>query len=203
MKMLFLLINILLQSFVSVYLVKNNLHTGLIFNANSEINETIPATKNFIGYKYINIGWGDEDFYQHPDPDIIMGAKAVLIPTNSVVRIEGKNDDINKIAERSDYCIKFDLTETQFIKLCRFIDSSFTKDSNQNLTVVSQNDNNRIIFYKSVLKYHLFNTCNTWIAEAFESCGFDISSSEVITAENLFEELKNFGTIVKQESNNK
>jgi len=201
--MLFLLINILLQSFVSVYLVKNNLHTGLIFNANSEINETIPATKNFIGYKYINIGWGDEDFYQHPDPDIIMGAKAVLIPTNSVVRIEGKNDDINKIAERSDYCIKFDLTETQFIKLCRFIDSSFTKDSNQNLTVVSQNDNNRIIFYKSVLKYHLFNTCNTWIAEAFESCGFDISSSEVITAENLFEELKNFGTIVKQESNNK
>lgn len=198
-----LLALILIQSHAQVYIVKNNMHTGIIISITKDTFELLQAVNNFGNFKYINIGWGDEDFYQHPDPDIIMGAKAVLIPTNSVIRIEGKNDDINKIVERSDYCIKFDLTETQFIKLCGFIDSSFTKDSNQNLTVVSQNDNNRIIFYKSVLKYHLFNTCNTWIAEAFESCGFDISSSEVITAENLFEELKNFGTIVKQESNNK
>ena len=158
--------------------------------------------KNFINYKYIDIGWGDEDFYQNPDPDYLLGAKAILVPTNSVIRIEGSDLTINKIVEWGDFSIRFDLTGEQFKNLCEFINDSFSKDNDKNLIISSQKNNNRIIFYKSRLKYHLFNTCNTWIAEAFENCGFEISSSSVITAENLFEEISKHGTVLKQEFNN-
>ncbi|KAB2841727.1 MAG: DUF2459 domain-containing protein [Melioribacteraceae bacterium] len=200
--MIALIFSLLFQSGVSVYLVKNNLHTGILFSVSEKLIENIPAVKNFSDYNFVDIGWGDEDFYQHPDPDILLGAKAILVPTNSVIRIEGKNSEINKIAERSDFCIKFNLTDEQLKKLCEFINFSFLKDEHKNFIATSQNDNNRIIFYKSGLKYHLFNTCNTWIAEAFENSGFDVSSSGVITAENLFEELSPFGIILKHESKN-
>lgn len=201
MIVLFLLI--LFQTNTQVYLVKNNLHTGIVFSVNEKLIENIPAVNDFSEYNYVDIGWGDEDFYQHPDPDILLGAKAILVPTNSVIRIEGKNYNINKITEWSDYVIKFDLSDEQFIKLCGFINSSFLKDENNNFIINSRNENNTTIFYKSGLKYHLFNTCNTWIAEAFENSGFDISSSGVITAENLFEELSPFGIILKHENKNK
>ena len=79
-----------------VYLVKNNLHTGIVFSVNEKLIENIPAISNFSEYYYVDIGWGDEDFYQHPDPDILLGAKAILVPTSSVIRIEGKNYNINK-----------------------------------------------------------------------------------------------------------
>lgn len=200
--MIALLFLLLFETNTQVFLVKKNLHTGIVFSVNEKLIEYIPAVKNFSEYSYVDIGWGDEDFYQHPDPDILLGAKAILVPTSSVIRIEGKNYEINKIAERSDFCIKFNFTDEQFIKLCEFINYSFLKDEHKNFIAASQNDNNRIIFYKSGLKYHLFNTCNTWIAEAFENSGFDVSSSGVITAENLFEELSPFGLILKHEGKN-
>lgn len=193
---------LLFQSNTQVYLVKNNLHTGIVFSVNEKLIDIIPAIKNFSEYNYADIGWGDEDFYQHPDPDILIGAKAILVPTSSVIRIEGKNYEINKIVEWSDFCIKFDLTGEQLAKLCEFINSSFLEDDDKNFIITSRNENNRIIFYKSGLKYHLFNTCNTWIAEAFEKCGFDVSPSDVVTAENLFEELSPFGIILKHENKN-
>ena len=197
-----LLTLILLQIQFSVYVVKNNLHTGIVFPAESAVTTYIPAAENFINHKYIDIGWGDEDFYQDPDPDYLLGAKAILVPTNSVVRIEGLNSTINKIVKWSDFSIRFDLNDEQFKNLCEFVNGSFLKNSDKNLIITSQKNNNRIIFYKSRLKYHLFNTCNTWIAEAFESCGFDISSSNVITAENLFEEISKYGTVLKREFTN-
>ena len=184
---------LLLQFSQTIYLVKNNLHTGIVIQLNPEVMKLIPAAERFEGNKYIDIGWGDEDFYQHPDPDYLLGAKAILVPTNSVVRIQGKDFKIDKIVEWSDFTIQFNLNGNQFKKLCEFINLSFLKDENENFIIASEDHNNKVVFYKSGFKYHLFNTCNTWIAEAFEKAGFNVSSSNVVTAENLFEELSKHG----------
>jgi len=36
----------------------------------------------------------------------------------------------------------------------------------------------------------LFNTCNTWIAEALRSAKLDIRSQGIITADNLMEKVR-------------
>lgn len=197
--MLFLLGLIFLQQSHQVYLVKNYWHTGIMFSVNEELISHIPAISNFAEYKFVDIGWGDEAFYQHPDPDYLLGAQAILVPTSSVIRMEGKNSSLNNIIEWSDFSIRFDLSNEQFLKLCKYIENSFEKDEHQNLFITSTKSSGRITFYKSHKKYHLFNTCNTWVAEALEESGFDISSSNVITAENLFEEVSKFGTVLKEE----
>ena len=197
--MLFIIGLIFFQQSHQVYLVKSYWHTGIMFTVNEELVSPIPVISNFDDYKFVDIGWGDEEFYQHPNPDYLLGAQAILVPTSSVIRIEGKNSSIDRIIEWSDFCIRFDLNNEQFTKLCNYINNAFEKDENENRIVSLTKSNGRITFYKSHMKYHLFNTCNTWVAEALEESGFDISSSNVITAENLFEEVSKFGVVLKEE----
>jgi hypothetical protein len=52
-------------------------------------------------------------------------------------------------------------------------------------------------FFSSVHKYHIFNTCNTWVGEALEFSGFEINSSKIITAEHLYGDLLSIGEVIK------
>jgi hypothetical protein len=182
----------------TVYLIKSRWHTGIIMSVNDISLKNIRALNLFKDRKYVDIGWGDADFYQSPkDFDVYLAFKALFIPTESVVRIEGYDCDIKNIIEWSDFCIEFELHDRGFIGLCKFIDSSLSKTGTGRLIVTSTRDNNRIIFFKSDLKYYIFETCNKWVAEAFESAGFRVSPKWIITAENLFNEIKKFGTVLK------
>jgi len=183
----------------SVYLVKNHWHTGIILSIDSISMNSIPALQDFRDFSYVDIGWGDEDFYQHPDFDLWLAAKALLFPTESVVRVEGVDSDLKKYLQSGDYAIKIDLDEKSHLLLNEFINSSFQLNKDLKNILTSTNFRGKIKFYKSQLKYHLFNTCNTWIAEALRYSGLMITNTNVITAHNLYIKVKKFGEVIKTE----
>ncbi len=185
---------------VTFYLIKSYWHTGLIFSVDSTLLEHIDALRNFDDKKFVDIGWGDEDFYQNPsDFDLYLASKAILIPTNSVIRIAGYLTPIESIIRWSDFCIKFKFTKIQFQKLCNFINTAFERNDEGNLIITSKTASGGIAYYKSIYKYHLLNTCNTWVANALKFAGLDISPSNVIRANELFFEVKDFGEVLKFE----
>jgi len=147
--------------------------------------------------KYVDIGWGDRDFYQSPkDFDLYLAFKALFIPSESVVRIEGYNYEIEDIISYSDFCIRFALNENNLTNLLKFIDSSFSRNNQNKLVVTLKKARGRIFFFKSKYSYHIFETCNKWVAKGFAAAGFDISPGWIITSENLFEEVKKFGKVI-------
>ncbi len=183
-----------------VYIIKRYWHTGIVFQNSERAVNIITALKDFTVYNYLDFGWGDEVYYQHPDPGIELGAHAILVPTSSVIRIEGSNASIKKIIEWGDLAIRFELTEEEFLSLCIYIQNTFTIDSNFLPIKTSEESDRRIKFYESHLKYHLLNTCNKWVADAFIYIGYDISSSDIITAQNLYDEIYKFGEVLKKEN---
>ncbi len=188
------------SKFETVYLIKSRWHTGIIMNVDDISLKNIQALKFFKTKKYVDIGWGDADFYQSPkDFDAYLAFKALFLPTESVVRIEGYDSDIKEIIEWSDFCIKFVLPKNGFISLCKFIESSFKRTKKGGLIITSIRDNNGVFFFKSNLKYDIFKTCNKWVAQAFVAAGFNVSTTWVITAENLFNEIQKFGKVLKFE----
>ncbi len=188
------------QNSYDVYIIKRFWHTGIVFQNNEFASKTITALDEFENYNYLDFGWGDEVYYQHPDPGIELGAQAILVPTSSVIRIEGNNASIEQIIEWSDFAIKFELTKEQFLNLCIYFQNTFTLNSNYLPLQTSEESNGRIKFYKSHLDYHLLNTCNKWVADAFIYTGIEISSSGIITAQNLFDEIHKFGNVLKEET---
>lgn len=188
----------LLKHRYSVYLVNRGIHTGLIIPVNGVSVQKISAMKFFEKSEYIDFGWGEEYYYQHPGKGkFCLGVKAVAVPNSSVVRAEGFSAILEDVIEWSDYALRFDLTESEFINFCGYIDGSFRRDENNNLIETSRKRNGEVIFFKSVYYYHAFNTCNTWAARGLQYAGLDVSPFLVITAGDLFDEVKGSGVPLK------
>ena len=180
-----------------VYIVNKNIHTGIIIPVNEISRRMIEALTLFPESEYADFGWGEEVFYQSPGKKYCLGIRAVLIPSSSVMRVEGFSNLLEEVVRWSGYAIRFTLTEREFERLCGYIDSSFSRGENGELLETSRKLGGEIVFFKSVYRYHLFNTCNTWVARALENAGLDVSPLLVITAGNLYDEVNGAGIVLK------
>ncbi len=180
----------------TVYVINNSYHTGIIIPVDSESIRNIGALKYFKFSRFIEIGWGEEIAYQDPVDNYWHDLKAVILTNPSVIRFEGYNTLTESFINWSNYTIELKLSQEQFIKLLKYVDQSFRKE-NDELIITSRQQSGEVIFFKSVYKYHLFNTCNTWVAKALKNSGFDVSPFFVITAGQLYEKIKMQGTVLK------
>jgi Protein of unknown function (DUF2459) len=182
----------------SIFIAKNSWHVGIILEIDDYLISKIDAIEHFEKYNYVDIGWGDAEFYQSPsDFDLLLAAKAILLPTSSVIRIEGYNNSLNEIINWRDYVFEIKLDSAQYNKLCEFLSNSFNRDSTNQLLQTSEKYNGIIKYYSSMHKYYLAYTCNTWVAESLEYADTEVISSNVITAEELFKELTKIGILCK------
>ena len=181
----------------TVYIAKNDWHVGIILEVDENLISKLNAIRQFESFRYVDVGWGDEEFYQSPgDFDLFLAAKAVLLPTPSVVRIHGYDRTLEQIINWRDYTFRIELTNIQYDKLCSFINDSFKRDSNDRLIMTSEKHVGKVRFFSSKYNYHIAYTCNTWVAEALEFSGLDVQASNVVTAENLMGELAKCGILL-------
>ena len=164
----------------------------------NEISKSrITALKYFENASYIDFGWGEEVVYQTSHETFCMDLKAVTIPSSSVMRVEGVNISIDSLVAWSYYAVLFRLTEDEFSGLCHFIDASFTRGDDRGPVKTSERSGGDIIYFQSVHTYCLFNTCNTWVADALSQAVPGISPFLVITKNDLYDAVKGRGAVLK------
>ena len=178
-----------------IYIINQGWHTGIVLKVSEIDIADIPEIGEFQGNEYIDIGWGDEIYYRIPGFDAILAVRALLSPTSSTLKIRTLNIPVETYYETYRYCIEYHLTDEEFRKLCRYISSTFLK-ADDGKPVVLEKRQNIVYFYKAVSDYHLFNTCNTWVARALEEAGFPVSSTMIISASNLFNEISDYGKVL-------
>ena len=120
----------------------------------------------------------------------------MMIPSSSVIRVEGFDAEMKDVVAWSGRAARFRLSDVEFIRLCEFIEASLTKDCDGKPAVASRHGGD-VIFFRSPHLYHMFNTCNTWIARALNHAGADISPVCAITAGTLFRRMEKSGEILK------
>ncbi len=183
---------------ISIYLVKANWHTGLMIPVNDFTKKILPVLSYFEGFEYVDIGWGDAEFYQSPEFNICLAVNAILVPTPSVIRIDGYKFPIERVIEWREFAIQFVLTKDRFLRMADFINQSFKYDDHKEVIISSRDKEKPIIFFKSVHYYFFMRTCNTWAAEAIQSTGVEIDTFGLVTAGQLYSKLSRFGKILKK-----
>ena len=178
-----------------IYLVKMRWHTGIIFKTNQVDTTRWNFINDFDEYEYVDVGWGDEDFYQHPGFDIDLAVRALFAETKSTLRISGFNRGIDKYLQSTDYAEKMTLTDEAYDRLCSYIQSAYITEDDKPV-ILSEHFGGGVIFYKAEGYYTVFNTCNTWIARALIYAGYRINKN-IIMSEQLFRETIMYGTLVK------
>ncbi|MHB9040310.1 MAG: DUF2459 domain-containing protein [Melioribacteraceae bacterium] len=183
---------------INIYLVKVNWHTGLMIPVNDFTKKILPVLSYFDGFKYVDIGWGDAEFYQSPGFNICLAVNAILVPTPTVIRIDGYKFPIERVIEWREFAIQFVLTKERFLRMADFINQSFKYDDYKKVIISLRDKEKPIIFFKSVHYYFFMRTCNTWAAEAIQSTGVEIDTFGLVTAGQLYSKLSRFGKILKK-----
>ncbi len=172
----------------TVQIVQAGWHTGIIMETANVPKETLKEIERYNSHKYLDISWGDEKFYQIPDPNIYITARSVLWPTQSVISPDAFSREI-KNYYRQPTVIEITMTKEKFYTLCQTISNSFERDDKGEI-IASTFYRDSSNFFLAKRKYAAFRTCNTWIAIILNKSGFDIRPFLLITANQLFRRLK-------------
>ena len=173
----------------TVYISNHGWHTGFIIDAKS-IEQNLPfLNERFKNAKYYEIGWGDHDYYQNPDPSIFTMLKALLWPTDTVMHVVAVPYHPVRYFSHSDIT-KFQLNPAAYKSLLTYIQSSFFYGKENKVVTLATGLYGDGQFYKSVGDFSMLNTCNIWTAKGLKSAGFDISPVVYQTASSIMSYIK-------------
>lgn len=171
-----------------VYLTGHGWHTGLVLPTRELIQSIPELAYRFPHAEFIEIGWGDQGFYQAKDITIGLTLKALLWPTQTVIHAVAVPKDVAAYFANSEV-IEICLNRRQLLAMIVFISHSFFRDQDGQVNPVKQGIYGDSQFYRGYGDYHMFNTCNTWTAKALSSAGFDISSTFTLTASSVIDQI--------------
>lgn len=182
----------------SIYLVSHGWHAGIVLRRSDIANKRLPVVVDFPDADYLEVGWGDKDYYQTPDAHIGIIMKAALLPTDSVLHIVGFNKTVASYFPNSEI-ISIELSATGFEKLIRRIATSFARDEAGNLLSMGPGLYGNSRFYLSTERYHLFNTCNVWTARLLQTAGLAMTPATAISVEGLMSQTRKIGVVLQTE----
>lgn len=184
------------DDFHKIYFIKQDWHTAIVFKLNELDSDLFREYESFSEFILIDIGWGDEEFYQYPGFDSGLAFKALFYATPSTLRVEGINLSKEEYFNLSEIVIELVVTDEQFKMICNYINKTFYQNYEGKTVILNRRADGKISFYKANGSYHLFNNCNTWLAKGLKEAGIDIEDNILLT-EQLFNELAKIGTVIK------
>ena len=154
----------------ALVLVSHGWHTGIVLER-KDLVRLVPALARDIGQEgLVEVGWGEERFYQARQTTVGMALRAVLQPNSSVLQVVPLPRPAREYFPQSDIA-EIRLEEKGYQALVAFVAESFTQASVQELTRLSPSLYGNGWFYRAEGSFHAFNTCNTWVARAMEKGG--------------------------------
>lgn len=183
----------------TIYLASHGWHAGIVVKRDDIPDDVWPNHKNIADAEYLEIGWGDKDFYQTPNPHFGIALKAILLPTPSVLHIVAFNNSVTSYFPHNKI-IMIRLSDAGFKHLIGYIAASFDKDLSGNTVSLGAGLYGVSQFYRSRDTYHLFRTCNVWTARALHAAGCPVRPFLAITEDNLMLQAQSFGSILQEDS---
>ncbi len=182
------------ESTTRIYLVGHGWHTGLIIRQKDVPEGLWPEAGDFPQAEYLEIGWGDHDYYRTVDPSLWTTLKAALVPTQSVLHVVGFRAPPTAYFTASEV-IELRLPHTAIEPLAKYIHSAFARENTQPVAPLGSGLYGDSRFYPAHETFHLFNTCNIWTARALRSTGLPVR--DAITTEGLMSQMRHLGRVVQ------
>jgi uncharacterized protein (TIGR02117 family) len=174
-----------------VFVVHNKWHAVIVAKAADIAADELPELAHFPGAEYVELSWGDADFFPAAEGGVGLALKAAFWSGGSVLHVVGFSGPV-KDTYRSAEIIEIELSEAEFERLIHFVSAEFQRkhpgrpaDPRPGLFPQSR-------FYPAKSKFSILRTCNTWVAEAFSAAGLPVSPGYVLTAGNLAGQIKQY-----------
>jgi len=180
----------------TIYVASISWHTGIIVPGYSIPDSLWPVQHNFSKFDYLEIGWGDRDFYQNQNFNLWFAFKATLWPTATVLHVlplPKENIELNYLGTKM---VELEVTSKELDNLTCFLVSQF--ELNEQGKVIPLNEGFYINsqFFAGSGKYYFPKNSNVWAAKALKTAGFSFTPIFYQTTGMVVNKADNFGKVV-------
>ena len=151
---------------IPLHLVSHGWHTGIALRAADIDFARWRPLPHPARARYIEVGWGDRDFYPEPGFNLWYGIKALFWPTPSVLHVVGFDEPPARYFPGSEVR-ELRVPRAGFERLLAYIAASFEPGA----APIAPGLYATGAFHPSRETFHLFNTCNTWVARGLREAG--------------------------------
>ena len=145
----------------TLYVVSHGWHSGVVVER-AELQKRLPGLQAG-NEKYLEVGWGEERFYQAKETSAAMALRAVLKPNPSVLHVVSfSSTPRSQFAQSEVSEVRTD--EAGYGAALDAIAGTFKPQ----LERLGPSLYGQGWFYRAEGSFHLFNTCNTWVAGVLE-----------------------------------
>lgn len=167
-----------------VHLVSHGWHTGVVVRVADVPPDRWPERADFPLADYLEVGWGDRDFYRAATFSGWVLFKAAAWPTASVLHVVGFRGPVEDYFPHSEV-VRISVSRPGLDRLIDFIHSSHARAGAPRAAVLGPGLYGDSRFYPSPESFHLLRTCNIWSAQALRATGFPVTVPYALTTGNL------------------
>lgn len=179
-----------------IYVINHGWHTGIAVRRANIPEGVWPEHADFADSEYVEVGWGDREFYTAPEGTLGLALKAVFWPTQGVLHVVGFDGPVQQFFRQREI-VEILVSDRGFHRLAVFIGDAYAKDGSGRTMVVGRGQYANSRFYVAREKYFLLKTCNTWTARALRSAGLPITSLYAVSAGNVMDQTRPLGQVLK------
>lgn len=171
----------------TIHLVSHGWHTGIVVRLADLAPDAWPESAALPRAEYIEVGWGDREYYQAASPGTWQALKAAFVPGPSVLHLVGFRLPVEQYFPASEVIV-LPVSEAGLARLVAHIRNHYARDASGNPIQLGVGLYGESSFYESVEDFHLFNNCNTWTARALRIAGIPVGSH--LTARDLMDDAR-------------
>ena len=173
----------------TLFFVNYGWHSALVIKKADIPAAVVPEITDFPEAEYLEFGWGDRDYYQAADPGFFMALKAAFLSRGSVLHVTGFKGPVGGFFSNAEI-VEIVTSAEAFQRLVQFISNSFSRSPDTWPDGIGPGLYANSRFYPATGRFHLFRTCNTWVATALSAAGLPLSPVFAVTAGSLSRQVK-------------
>ena len=178
-----------------IYVVSHGWHTGIVIKRDDVDTQLWPEKDDFPEALYLEVGWGDRDFYRTPGAGLGILLRAALSSPASVLFVIGMPTTVTQYFPRGDI-IEIPLSRRGFEELTKFVHATYKRDaSGQTIPLGPGHWHMNSTFYLAEGEYSLLNTCNSWTSKALQAAGLPIKKA--LQTGGLMRQLRRYGQVIQ------
>lgn len=182
----------------TIYVSSISWHTGIVVPAYSMPDSLWPEEHAYPEDAYLEIGWGEADYFPHEGFNLWYAIKSVFWPTSSVLHVNPIREQVESYYTATDV-VRITVNDEQLRQLIHYLTGEFELDEDGKAVPSQEGLYVDSYFYKADRSYYFPNNSNVWAARALKRTGYSISPIWYQTTGWVLNKAENFGVRVVED----
>src|SRR5262245_28047846 len=176
----------------TLWIVDHGWHTSIVIRRADIDRARWPELDDFSAATLVEGAWGGREFYMATWPTAWLAMRAAVATSGRVLHIVGLTAAFTDSFAGSE-SVTIRLSRRGLDALADFVHAEYQRDPASAPLRLGPSLYGSGGFYAGRSRYHLFNTCNTWVARALVAAGLAVDSAGVVTASDVMRQVRALG----------